>query len=259
MKLGDPRPPKVVPSTLDDGRAWTSIESRRVLPARDQELAARFAEAARAAQALGARLPAVLHLVRESMAGQPAAAVAHREGDDDDRDPLARLWCEDHERSVRECDRAGLVCEGIAPRAISDPVGEAAVRPDFAANDLAQIVRRAERFVQDVGHLLGLAEAYPVHAAELDKPEPDDEVGTVWCRCCWKVDKRCEPIAIQEKTGRPYYAGLCRWCGRTRAALGFDPPTWMVEKHLEGERVTPGDHELARAKAPAKAKGKRRR
>jgi len=250
---------------------WVPADSRRLVSAAEADQVQRFTAVAREIEALAQRLPAVLHVMRDCQAGQPQAAASHREGDDDGRDPLGQLWCWEHERSLAEClEVEGRPCAGEVDqgRDISDPVGNAGILADRAARDRTMLLKRMGELSSLGMQLLGLAANYPTAAAELDNPDPDDEVGTVWCRSCWKDAKACEPVYVDRTTGRPRYTGLCLWCGRTRKEIGGsklpvldqrgDPPTWMVEKHRRGERVTPGDYERAARSVPAPKKKKRK-
>lgn len=251
------RPPTNVPGV---GQEWMSIDSRRVLPAAQAEQVARFADTVRQLDALLLRLPAVLHLMRDDMAGQPRAAAAHG---GDDGHPLARYWCFEHERSLADCDEEGLACLGELSVGPSDPVGNAAVARDQAARDQRALLHRMQELVSVGTRMLGVVAGYPTSPSELEHPTLDDEVGTTWCRSCWKDEKYCEPVSARPD-GKPYYVGLCRWCGRTRKAIGGDrlvasdqrgdPPTWLVAKHHRGERVTPGDIARAAERVPAAAK-----
>ena len=248
----------------DQTSHWVPVDSRRLLSTADAEHVARFVESVSQLEQLARRLPAVVHMMRDDMNGQPQAAAADR------GDGAQVLWCWSHERSTRECDEAGELCTGELGRDISDPTGNAAVIPDRAKRDLAALFSRLDHLVSTSHVLLGLAAGYPTDTVEREQLGPDDEIGTVWCRSCWKDNKTCEPIALR-KEGKPYYAGLCRWCGRTRALIGGnrldpsdqrgDPPTWMVAKHHSGERITQGDIDKA-TKAVPKAtskKGRRRK
>jgi hypothetical protein len=251
------------------GERWVSADSRRLVSASEQDQVQRFTAVVHELESLSLRLAAVLHVMRECQAGQPQAARSHREGDDDGRSPLGQLWCWEHERSLAVCiERDGLLCTGELGRDISDPVGNAAILADRATRDREMLLRRLEELTSKGMQVLGLAANYPTSSAELDNPEPDDEVGTVWCRSCWKDNKACEPVYLRPGADKPLYAGLCLWCGRHRAAIGGaklpatdqrgDPPTWMVEKHRRGDRVTKGDIDRA-AKSVPRPKGKKRR
>lgn len=247
---------------------WVPVDSRRVMTAVEAERVARFDAAVGELEKLTRRLPGVLALMRSDMAGQPRSALAGL-GEDDEA-PEPELWCWAHERSTRDCLEVGLVCSGEIARDVSDRTGEAGIIPDRAAADHKAMLRQLDRLASTAHQLLGLAAAYPTQAAERITAEagPGDEVGTLWCRSCWKDGKRCEPVKINPATDLPYYTGLCLWCGRTRKAIGGnslpasdqrgDPPTWLVAKHHGPDRVTPGDYELA-AKAVPKPDGKGRR
>jgi hypothetical protein len=243
-----------------------SVESRGFVTAADQELLARFGACVRELGRIDRRLPAALHVMRDSLGGQPKAAASHREGDDagDEDADRRRLWCEEHEQSLDRCDPTGP-CEGLRDREISDPTGTAAVAFDPAASDMATVRKRLDGIVRQAVELAALLAAYPTDVQVREQLGPDDEIGTVWCRCCWKDDKYCEPITTRSsgpKAGSPYYVGLCRWCGQMKAELGFEPPTWMVAMRHRGERIGPGHVEKAleqRPATPKKSKGRGKR
>jgi hypothetical protein len=229
------------------GERWVSADSRRLVSASEQDQVQRFTAVVHELESLSLRLAAVLHVMRECQAGQPQAARSHREGDDDGRSPLGQLWCWEHEQSLAVCiDRDGLLCTGELGRDISDPVGNAAILVDRATRDREMLLRRLEELTSKGMQVLGLAANYPTSSAELDNPDPDDEVGTTWCRSCWKDNKTCTPITTRLSTGQRYYRDRCRWCGDMTKTIGGEPPTWLVAKHLRGERITTGHVDQAK-------------
>lgn len=219
---------------------WLEVDSRRHLSAVDRDVVARTLELARQADRVARVLPATLHLIRDNMAGQPRAAASDATGSG------RRPWCWVHERSVDECDRAGEVCLGEVLSGPSDPVGDAAVSGDRAAGHHRELLRKLSVAANALEAAAAIMAGYPAQPAQLEEPGVDDEVGTVWCRACHKDDRYCQPITVRRSTGKPYYTGLCKWCGETSAVIGADPPTWLVEKHHRGERVMPADIERAR-------------
>lgn len=246
------------------------IDSRSVLGRVDEQVVERARAAVRALDRLEARLPAVVHVMRDSMAGQPRAAASHREGDDGDADgdrARARLWCATHERSMAQCEATDLDCSIDRDRQISDPTGVAAVGHDQAAVDLGHLRHLLGQLTATTVRLVALAEAYPTEAVERQQLSGDDEVGTVYCVCCYKDDRRLELITVRasgQRAGKKYYRDRCKWCGERTELLGFDPPKWMVAAHHRGERITAGMMQKAMAERPASSaakgkKGKRRK
>lgn len=246
-------------------KTWRPVDTQQLLPAVDQELVARFAGAVQAAGGLTRRLPATLHVMRDNQAGQPRAAAPDAHGE-------RVAWCWDHERTVAECDRAGLTCVGEIIAGASDPTGEAATVSDRAEHDRRALARALVRAATAVQEAVAITSAYPVVA--LVDEDQDPSPGEDLCRCCWKVHKY--PKLIERKAdGTPYYKGLCRWCGQMRRTLrgdrlgkvdpAGDPPTWLVANHLDGT-VTQGMVDKAQREIDAKvakraktAKGKKRR
>jgi len=212
------------------------------MPVADQTVVERAQAAVRALARVAPKLPAVVHQMRADQAGQPRAAATHRAGDDVDGDAdRRRRWCSTHERALHMCDPADRSCSIDPDRDISDPTGQAAVGHDRAAVHERRLLKALEQLTSATLQVIALAEAYPTESVEREQLGPDAEVGTVWCRCCWKDEKYCEPIPVRtsgRSVGKPYYPGLCRWCGRMRTELGFDPPSWLVAKHHQGEAIT---------------------
>lgn len=79
---------------------------------------------------------------------------------------------------------------------------------------------------------------------ERAKVSDGDGFSDLFCRSCWRVDQTCTPVA-RRADGRPYYTGMCLWCGRLCAELGLKkdvlPPLELVKRHLQG-----GDKVVAR-------------
>lgn len=244
-------------------RAGVPIDSRRHTAAADEELLARASAAVRALARLQRRLPAVLHVMRDHQSGQPAAAAAPVGGaDPDGQADRARLWCTTHERSLAGCEPDDLSCRIDPGRQISDHVGRAAVGHDMAAADMRAMRQLLHALVDSTVKMVAIADSYPTSTVELEKPDASDLVGTEWCRCCWKDDRYMEPITLRQsgpQAGRPYFTGLCLWCGRMRSTLGFEPPTWLVAMHHRGERINEGHLERARRERPAEAPAKPRK
>lgn len=205
---------------------WISIESRRVLALGDQELVLQLVDQVEEARQIAMRLPAILHVMREGMAGQP---VASSSGDG------PSPWCWSHGRTVRECDEAGLVCAGELLSGPPDPTGNAAVSGDRAAGDLRRLRREVEQLQLLLGRVVKIAGAYPVEHLEREFVEATP--GEDWCRSCWRDNKYCEPVS-RRTNGQARYKGLCRWCGQALKDLGALPPVWLVERRHRGERIT---------------------
>lgn len=227
---------------------WISIESRRHLALGDQELVLQLVDEVEQARQLAVRLPAVLRVMRDDMAGHPRAASTSR----GDGPPP---WCWEHERSTVECDRAGLVCAGEVIAGPSDPTGSAAVTGDRAAENLRLLRREVEQLQLVLHRVVKLTAPYPTEHLEREFVEatPGDE----WCRSCWRDGKHCEPVA-RRSNGQAWYKGLCRWCGQARKDLGAEPPLWLIERRHRGERVTAAMMERARQELRAGSrKGKK--
>ena len=230
-------------------QTWTHIDSRRVMSAADQALVTRWGEALMAGDRIHLELPALMHLMRDAMAGQPQAAHAGERG-------TPSAWCWAHERTVDACHRDDLLCSGEVTASHSDPAGNAAVSGDRAAADLRDVRRLVELHCRIVDQLHAVASRYPAH------PEPRTDIeatpGEDWCRSCWRDGKYHEPIG-QRANGQPYYRGLCRWCGQLAKTIGAAlPPLDLVERKHRGERITDGMVEAAKTDTKRKAKGRKK-
>jgi hypothetical protein len=228
---------------------WISTESRQHLAEGDQELVLQLADEIEQARQLSLKLPAVLHVMRDGMSGQPQAP---RRGSGDG--PSA--WCWTHERTTVECDREGLLCTGELLAGPSDPTGNAAVGGDRAAGDYRRLRREVEQLQVLLSRMVKTTAPYAVEhlTSEILVPTAGDD----WCRSCWKDNKYCEPVS-RRPNGSAWYKGLCRWCGQASKELGGEPPTWLVERRHRGDRVTAGMMERARLEIHARGKKKGKR
>ena len=206
---------------------WISIESRQFLGLNDQELVLQLVDDIERARQMEMRLPAVLHVMRDGMAGQPQASGS---GGGDGPAP----WCWVHERTTVECDAEGEMCSGELIAGPSDPTGNAAVSGDRAAGDYRRIRREVEQLQMVVTRLTKLAAPYPVEHLEPEFVEAT--AGEDWCRSCWRDDKYCEPIT-RRSNGKPYYVGLCKWCGQFNSTHNRIPPVELVQRRHRGDRI----------------------
>ena len=216
-------------------KTWISIDSRRVLSSADEELVGQVAAMHQDLDRLHRVMPATLHLLRDSMSGQPGSGGGGRPP-----------WCWVHEREVRQCVEAGEFCRGEAIAGPSDVVGESAIRRDHAAEHRRALVRRVESARRELAEVVAIMAMYP--AAPLRDDEEDPTPGEDLCRSCWKDNQYPQLIQTRPSNGKPYYRGLCRWCGQMRKAIGGDffdpsdpigdPPTWLVATKIRGDVIT---------------------
>jgi hypothetical protein len=109
-----------------------------------------------------------------------------------------------------------------------------------------------------------LARLVRIHA--ICNPEPakslatrDMQVSQVeadgWCGHCWTDDQFLEPIALRPSIApipsRPYYRGLCRWCGAFKSEHGALPPISLLRLHHRQKPITEADVEKALGKVSA--------
>lgn len=122
--------------------------------------------------------------------------------------------------------------EDTGPR-IADPTGEAAVAGDPASADLAELDRRISRARLDLAVVVKILSRHqaartPNQITNLRQVAADelDDLGDDWCKSHLQIHV-LQPIDVRktgEHAGRPYYAGMCRWCGETLARLKRDHP-----------------------------------
>jgi hypothetical protein len=117
--------------------------------------------------------------------------------------------------------------------AYADPTGERAIKADPATRDLAELDRRLLRIRTDLDtvstifqrHQAARTPAQIKDARTIAEGELD-EAGDEWCRS----HLRCgvlEPVTLRKSgsgAGKPYYAGMCKWCGELLATLKREHP-----------------------------------
>ncbi|MCU1356399.1 MAG: hypothetical protein JWM89_1817 [Acidimicrobiales bacterium] len=222
------------------GPRWTPVDSRHVLPATDQALRTRLGEVLEELDRLQLQFGPKVRMMRDAMAGQPQAARTTHDGRE-------WPWCWIHEQTIDRCDEAGEVCDGEITGGPSDPTGNAGVVRDRAAQDHKDLTRLLELVVRAGNQALDIAVRYPT--TQVEPVDIDPGPGELYCRCCYKDNQRLELITRRDNgNGRPYYPGLCIWCGRRRAALGLnmDPPTWMVQMRHRSQPIN--ETHMARAR-----------
>lgn len=137
-------------------------------------------------------------------------------------------FCEAHGRERCPCGA------GTPYANLSDPTGDAATRPDRAAEDrkrLEAALVSIERQAQDVVRLLGKYQPRPATDREIRETLRDNERGEA-CASCARLEaargvRRWEPV---------FRGDLCRWCYDHR---GGDPMPAKadVERYHRGVRV----------------------
>lgn len=155
----------------------------------------------------------------------------------------------------------------------ADPTGEQAARSDATSMLHAGLRVRlglVERYVDEVRHLLlDLVPNQPnvrlTNCGECGGPKPTlkspsqvktavDVVAEGWCRSCYRLDKRLEPIETDSQLRR-YYREHCRWCGGFRAEHGCEPPLELLRRrHIFGRRISLTDIEASCPHCQARAK-----
>ena len=231
---------------------WVPVDAARLLPSRDQEVAARFASAITSLTALKASFAGTLHEMRECQHGQPQAMRT---------EPTSggkpTTWCAQHEQELHRCQEDDLeTCwPEIIPRR-TDPTGEAGIQPDSAAkhykehlDDAALLVRVEERMAQR-------ASLYPANSVTPATPPGEEGPGDGWCVNHYKAIQKFEPVRVR-KDGTPYRRGLCGWCQDMQSAHGFLPPANLVDLHHRQRRIPQGMWDEAKKRSPQRTKDKK--
>lgn len=128
----------------------------------------------------------------------------------------------------------------------ADPTGAMATgRPDPARAAFDELDRLVRRIAADISDALRIARQWQpprgqwrdALATEAAQALADDP----WCESCLRVGS-------MSPTRTPG-SRLCRWCEDTLRALGRrgQIPTWLVERHAQGRRITEDDLTRARS------------
>lgn len=177
-------------------------------------------------------LPARLQAMTDAMNGHP------RSGALDAGAPGKTTFCEIHEKERCECGA------GTPFANLSDPTGESAARPDFAASDRAALERALRSIATSAGTVVNLLARYtPRPATDKERRESLDAGDRdVACWSCARTEfskgvRRWERAArTAEVAGvrRP----LCWWCfDWLRKGDGKLPAPADIAKHHDGARV----------------------
>lgn len=237
---------------LDRGNQWVGVDQARILPSRDQEVAARFATAAAGTKTLADSFPGVLHEMRECQQGQPQAMRT---------EPTSggkpTTWCSSHEQELHRCQDEDL--EGCVPEIIprrTDPTGEAGIQPDTAAKHYKQHIEDAALLVRIEERMAQRASLYPAAATTPPVAPGEEGPGDGWCLNHYKAIQKFEPVRVR-KDGTPYRRGLCGWCQDMQSAHGFLPPANLVDLHHRNVRIPQGMWDEAKKRSPQRTKDKK--
>jgi hypothetical protein len=142
------------------------------------------------------QLPARLHAMRDAMTGLPGAQHFGPV-----RAGRSVLWCDVHERDVRECEDHDLDCDGETIR-VNDPTGEAAVNGDPAKADLRQLERRLLAAFKALDEAVAIGYRYPT-AEEARTKLVVDRAGIGTCARCPKYcdGEKANRLSAYKDTG----------------------------------------------------------
>lgn len=133
---------------------------------------------------------------------------------------------------------------GVSMPAVSDPTGEAAIRPDPAARDMEWMDRTIDSMHKQAKNLHLLSRRYQNRPAT--EKERRDTMGDAdnarGCELCAELMvapgvRRWEPVwktlRVDDKL-----VPVCRWCGSFIRDTGRVPSRGELEAHHRGERVS---------------------
>ncbi len=138
---------------------------------------------------------------------------------------------------IRDLDPVSLEerprpAEDTGPR-IADPTGEAGIRDDPASTDLAELDKRLARARGDLAVAVKILARHqtartPTQIRNLRQAADHelDDLGDDWCKSHLQIHV-LQPIDVRktgDNAGRPYYVGMCRWCGENLSRLKRDHP-----------------------------------
>lgn len=136
----------------------------------------------------------------------------------------------------------------------SDPTATLALAPDQARTDQDRLNMLVARIARDVKELDNVVRCWQPPGAkwrevlETDAASRLNDDGS-WC----ETHRRANNLERTRRDG----GRQCRWCEDVTRDLGFDPPLWLVEKRIQGRKIT--NQDLARAKREHKTKRKGKR
>lgn len=217
---------------MTDG--WVNLGDRRARlhTAADRRLIRRAHTVAQTTAVIAAELGAKLHVIRDNLAGHPAAASY-------EQDRVAG-----HTTVV---DDRGVPMPGTV-----DPTGEAAIHPDRAAADHAELVRHVatlERHATTVADLLGRYDARTPTDKERRDAERAHDPGCASCARIphpstggprWEPPVTTQPTDANGNLAQPQW--LCWWCRRWVLDTGRLPTVAELADHHAGKPVRRGTH-----------------
>ncbi len=134
-------------------------------------------------------LPRLLDAIDDAQEGQPGGQrfdVVRSGG-------RTVLHCWKHERDVRDCEEAGLDCDGEAID-VNDPTGEAGVNPDKARADRRRVSRKIQAITDAIEELIGIRAGHLSSARIVNDRAGIGECDSCRHYCNGEKDDRLRPI-----------------------------------------------------------------
>lgn len=208
------------------GPVWLPID--KPIPARrDRKIIADSGLAAGTLTQITAALPDVLARIHDATSGQPGAARTD---------------------TIRSSGHATVLDEhGIPMPAVSDPTGEAGIRPDPAAAAHNRIEQLAKRLLTDAEALLFELGPWLARAPLAKELRETERANTPGCESCARIDGPAlngvpwwnhprTTVTLNLVSGERTKVRVCEWCEAVFRADGRLPTEAEVEDHRDGKR-----------------------
>lgn len=248
--------------------AWQNPDHTSTLPARDEDTLVAFYRALPELERQRQSTLGTLAVMRESMSD----SILGDHSEDPAEPDRAGTWCVTHERDTDECRRIERNGEDIEGECVpelklrrSDPTFNAANTSDPASADYREHMKDMATIARAARRMHDRAERYPASAQVTRKPAPEEGPGDDWCSNCYLDSQYFEPITMQKRrpteedprTEKPYYTGLCKWCGDMKALHGMLPTRALLDLHHRNVRITEGHWQEERKRNPTRTKDKK--
>lgn len=236
----------------------------------DGETAAKCEEALETATRLMPNLLPLIARIREYEEGHPRAVSYDGGG------KTTIVWCEEHQRSVRDCHRTCIVhgqdleldcrashgqnctrawtCDGVPLLNRSDPAGDAAAAPDAARTDEQRLIGACVAFCGAATLWMDLAVKYTAKRPSGALRAETEDMNRQWCESCSRVEN---PVTKQPRQEQPDKGSKTNVGGRLAETMWLCGPCYrfvmLTQDDPEGPRIPTTDeleHFYDRGKFP---------